>query len=96
MWCRCSIKKGILVLSYMLLFFVNMPGLFVRKTKKVVQLRMSFKTFLDSGSKLNKIWVSKGSEFCIRTTKSWPQEKAIEIQHIMKENLLLLKNLLEL
>ena len=43
----------------------------------------------------NKIWVDKGSEFCIRSTKSWLQDIDNEIQHIMKENLLLLKNLLE-
>ena len=58
------------------MFFVNMPGLLLWKTR-------------------NKIWVNKGSEFCIRSTKSWLQDIDNEIQHIMKENLLLLKNLLE-
>ena len=58
------------------MFFVNMPGLLLWKTR-------------------NKIWVDKGSEFCIRSTKSWLQDIDNEIQHIMKENLLLLKNLLE-
>ena len=39
----------------------------------------------------NKIWVDKGSEFYHRSMKSWLQDNNIE----MKENLLLLKDLLE-
>ena len=44
-----------------------------------------------------KIWVDKGSEFYNRSMKSWLEKNDIEnIQHIMNENLLLLKDLLEL
>ena len=46
-------------------------------------------------SKPNKIWVDKGSEFCNRSMKSSLPDNDVKcIQHIMKENLLLLKNLL--
>ena len=38
--------------------------------------------------KPNKIWVDKGSEFYNRLMKSWLQDNDIDIQHIMKENLL--------
>ena len=58
---------------------------------------MLFKKRLDeSNRKPNKLWVDKGSEFYNRSMKSW-LEKMIQkrIQHIMKENLLLLKDSLE-
>ena len=43
------------------------------------------------------MWVDKGSEFYNRSMKSWLEKNDIEnIQHIMNENLLLLKDLLEL
>ena len=50
----------------------------------------------ESNRKPNKIWVDKGSEFYNRSMKSWLPDNDVEcIQHIMKENLLLLKNLSE-
>ena len=51
----------------------------------------------DSIRKPNKIWVETGSEFCNKSIKSW-LAKIIQrcFQHIMKENLSLLKDLLEL
>ena len=42
----------------------------------------------ESNHKPNKIWVDKGSEFYNRLMKSWLQDNGIDIQHIMKENLL--------
>ena len=55
----------------------------------------AFQKILDeSNRKLKKIWVDKGSEFYNRSMKSWLEKKYC-IQHIMKENLLLLKYLLE-
>ena len=48
--------------------------------------------FLDSGCKPNEIWVDKGSKFYIRSMKSRLQDEDIKcIQHIIKENLLLLR-----
>ena len=51
-----------------------------------------------SNRKLNKIWVDKGSRFYNRSIKSWLQEQDNDkecIQHIIKENLLLLEDSLE-
>ena len=50
----------------------------------------------ESGRKTNAIWVDKCSEVCNRLMKSW-LEKMVEkcIQHIIKKNPLLLKDLLE-
>ena len=46
--------------------------------------------------KSNKIWLDKGSELYNRSIKSWLAKMPDKcIQHIMKENLLLLKGLLE-
>ena len=42
----------------------------------------------ESNHKPNKIWVDKGSEFYNRLMKSWLQDNGIDIQHIMKENVL--------
>ena len=46
----------------------------------------------ESNRKRNKTWVDKGSEFYNRSKKLW-LEKVVQkcIQHIMNENLLLLK-----
>ena len=42
------------------------------------------------------IWVDKGSEFYNNFFQKWLKDNDIEMQYIMKENLLLLKDLLEL
>ena len=51
---------------------------------------------IKSNRKPNKIWVDKGSEFYKRSMKPWLEKNDIKmyIQHIMKENLLLLRDLL--
>ena len=55
------------------------------KDKKEITVINAFQKILDeSNHKPNKIWVNKGSEFYNRS-----------IQHIMKENLFLLKDSLE-
>ena len=42
------------------------------------------------------MWVDKGNEFYNRSMKSWWKDNDLEvIQHIMKEHLFLLKDLLE-
>ena len=40
---------------------------------------------LSKGHKPNKIWVDKGSEFYIRSMKSWPEKNDIEIYSTSKE-----------
>ena len=67
------------------------------KDKEGITITNVFQKFLDeSGRKLHKIWIDKGSEFYNRLMKLWV-EKMLQkfIQNMMKENLLLLKELLE-
>ena len=48
------------------------------------------------GRKPNKIWVHKGSEFYNNSFKKWLKDNDIECtRYIMKEDLLLQKDLLE-
>ena len=74
------------------IFLANKLGLFLWKTNKKYH---NFQKFLDDSTRcqLNKIWVDKGSRFYNRSMKSWLQERCV--QHIKKENLLLLKYLLQ-
>ena len=68
------------------------------KDKKGVSIVDDFQKILDkSGRKKNKIWVDKRSEFYNSSFKKWLKDNKILkcIQYIMKENLLLLKNLSE-
>ena len=51
---------------------------------------------MNQNAKPNKIWVDKGNEFYDRSMKSFLQNNVQKcIRHILKENLLLLKDLLE-
>ena len=51
----------------------------------------------DPARKQNKIWIDKGSEFYNNSFKKWLKDNDIEMySNITKENLLLLKDLLEL
>ena len=51
---------------------------------------------LHSKRKPRKIWVDPGSEFYSSSFKKWLRDNDIKfIQHVMKENLLLLKDVLE-
>ena len=65
--------------------------------EKGITITDAFQKILDeSNRKTNKILVDKGSEFYNKSTKLWLEKCEIEIiQHIMKANLLLLKNSLE-
>ena len=63
------------------------------KDKKGVSITNALHKFLDeTGSKPNKIWVDRGTDIYNRSMKSLK----IFIQHAMKKNLLLLKDLLTL
>ena len=55
---------------------------------------ISFKKIISKGRKPNKIWVDQGSEFYNQSFKDFLKIKCT--QHTMKENLLLLRDLLEL
>ena len=79
----------------MLLTFIAWVSLL--KDKKGITITNAFKKNLDeSNRKPNKVWVGKGSGFYNRSMKSWLEKNDIEMfQHIMKENLLLLKDSLE-
>ena len=71
------------------------------KDKKGVSIINAFQKILkESNRKPNKTWVDKGSEFYNNSFKNWLKNHDIEIttyklQDIMKENVLLLKDLLE-
>ena len=69
------------------------------KDKKGASIADAFQKILDKskGRKPNQIWVDKGTEFYNNSFKKWLKYKKILrcIQYIMKENLLLLKDLLE-
>ena len=68
------------------------------KDKKGVTIVNAFQKILDdSKRKPNKIWVDTGNKFYNRSMKSWSGKNYIEMHSAHnKENLLLLKDLLEL
>ena len=55
----------------------------------------AFQKIILKGRKPNKIWVDQGSEFYNQSFKDFLKINNIEM-YLMKENLLLLKDLLEL
>ena len=67
------------------------------KHKKSITCTYALQKFLDKPiRKPNKTWVDKGSEVYNRSVKPWLQDKNKKyVQYITKENLLLLKDLLE-
>ena len=85
--------------------FRNYPWKIPLKDKKGIKITNAFQKMLDEsncgvskskGRKRNKIRVDKASEFFNRSMKLWLEKYYIKnIQTIMKENLLLLKDLLE-
>ena len=72
-------------------------GIVPLKNKKCIASTNAFlKVLNESRHKPNKIWVDKGSGFCNRSIKSWLKDNGKDMYstHKMKENLVLLKNLL--
>ena len=64
----------------LLMFSVNIHGVFLWKTKRVLTITKAFQKILDESScKPNKIWVDKGSEFYNRSMKSGLQDNNIEM-----------------
>ena len=66
--------------------------------KKNITITNAFQQILkESNKKPSKIWVDKGSEFYNNSFKKWLKDNDIEMYLIHnEENLLLLKDLLEL
>ena len=63
----------------LLIFSVNIYGLFLWK-KKVFTVTNAFQTFLDeSNRKPNKIWVEKGNKFYSILMKSWLEKNDMEM-----------------
>ena len=70
----------------LLIFPVNMHGLFLWKIKKGITITNAFQKILkESNRKPNKIWVDKDCEFYNRLMKSWIEENDIEIYLIHNE-----------
>ena len=64
--------------------------------KKGTSIVKAFQKIISEGRKPNKIWVDQGSEFTIILLKIFKKQITLKcIQHTMKENLLLLRDLLE-
>ena len=64
------------------------------KGKKRTSIVNAFKKIISERRKPNKIWVDQGSEFYNKTFKDFLKINNIKsIQHTMKENLLLLRDL---
>ena len=89
--------KGIRFLLCAIDIFSKYEWIIPLNKKKVPTITNAFRKMLDeSNRKPNKLWEDNGSQFYNRSMKSWIKETTHKcIQHIMKENLLLLKNLLE-
>ena len=67
------------------------------KDKKGASIVNAFKKIISEGRKPNKIWVDQGSDFYNNAFKDFLKINNLKcIEHTMKENLLLLKDLLEL
>ena len=70
------------------------------KDKKGVSIVNAFQNILkESNRKLNKVWVDKGSKFYNNYFKKWLKDKGLMVEMYSihnEENLLLLKDLLQL
>ena len=63
--------------------------------KKAIKVTNAFQKVLNELKRLlNKIWLGEGSEFYNGSVKSWLQDR--NVLNTVKENLLLLKNVIEL
>ena len=67
------------------------------KNKKVTSIVNVFQIIISKGRKPNKIWADEGGEFYNNSFKHFLKKITLKcIQHLMKENLLLLRDLLGL
>ena len=73
-----------------------MPSIFLANThgwKGITIANTIQKILVESNGKPKKIWVDKGSQCYNQSMKSWLKDN--DIKHMMKKNLLLVKDLLE-
>ena len=91
-------NKGIRHLLCVIDLFSKYAWVVPLKDKKGVSIVNAFQSILDKSKRQpNKIWVDQGTEFYNNVFKKWLKENALVcIQHVMKESLLLLKDLLKL
>ena len=86
-----NFNKGIYFLLCVIDFFSGHTYVIPLKVKKGITITNAFQKVLDeSNRKANKICVDKGSEFYNRLMKPWYRNV-----NLIKENLLLLKDLIE-
>ena len=90
-------NKGIRFLLCVIDIFSKYAWIVPLKDKKGISIVKAFQNILkQSNRKPNKISADKGSEFIMLVLKNGCETMILLcIQHIMKENLLLLKDLLE-
>ena len=91
-------NKGIRFLLCVIDIFSKYAWVVPLKDKKGISVVKAFQSILKQSNsrKPNKIWVDRGSEFYNASLKNGCKIMILFcIQHIMKENLLLLKDLLE-
>ena len=66
-----NLLKDLDIYYVLLIFIVNMHGLFPQNKKKSITITDAFQKILyESDLKPSKIWVDKGSKFYIRSMKS--------------------------
>ena len=82
---------------YVVDLYSKYAWVFTLKIKKSTAVTNTFQKALNGFyCKPSKIWIDKGSEFYNRLMKSWLQDNDTEMYSIhIKENMLLLKDLLE-
>ena len=90
-------NKGIRFLLCVIDIFSKYAWVVPLKDKKCISIVKAFQSILkQSNRKPNKIWADKGLDFIMLVLKNGCETMILLcIQHIMKENLLLLKGLLE-
>ena len=93
-----KLNKGFRFSLSVIVIFSKYAWIVPLKDKKGISILNAFQKILnDSVRKPNKISIDKGSEFYNNSFKKWLKDNDIEMySNITKENLLLLKDLLEL
>ena len=89
-------NKGIKYLLCAIDLFSKYAWVIPLKDKKRTSIVNAFEKIISKERKPNKIWVDQGSEFYYQSFKDFLKINNIEMYSALKENLLLLKDLLKL
>ena len=89
-------NKGIKYLLCAINLFSKYAWVIPLKDKKRTSIVNAFEKIISKERKPNKIWVDQGSEFYYQSFKDFLKINNIEMYSALKENLLLLKDLLKL